>query len=104
MSSTLENASHQSVLLAKDINWPKVWEAARDRGRIVQSFYRLLLTTPVFGDRICWKCDLVIPPHVSFIEHISNFLTGSVSLNSLVSDLTSESSILHSMKSVVYYH
>ena len=59
MSSTLKNAeNHQSVKLAKDINWLKIWEAARDRGQfwtgIVQSFYKLL-TTPVFGDRICWK-------------------------------------------------
>ena len=111
MSSTLKNAeNHQSVKLAKDINWLKIWEAARDRGQfwtgIVQSFYKLL-TTPVFGDRICWKCDAVIPPHVSFIEHFSNsHVTGSVSLNSLVSDLTSESelncNIFHSMKLFVY--
>jgi hypothetical protein len=55
--STLENAAnHQSVKLAKGINWLRVWDAARDRGQfwtgIVQSFYRLL-TTPVFGDRLC---------------------------------------------------
>ena len=45
MLSTLENAAnHQSVKLAKGINWIRVWDAARDRGRtdIVQSFYRLL--------------------------------------------------------------
>ena len=76
MLSTLENvANHQSVNVSKDINWLKVWDAARDKGQfwtgIVQSFYRLL-TTPVFGDRLCWKCDSVIPPHVSFIEHFSH--------------------------------
>lgn len=76
MLSILENAAnHQSVKLAKDINWLKIWDDARDRGQfwtgIVQSFYRLL-TTPVFGDRICWKCDSVIPPHVNFIEHFSH--------------------------------
>ena len=42
-ASTLKNAAnHQSVKLAKDINWLKIWEAARDRGQfwtgIVQNF------------------------------------------------------------------
>jgi hypothetical protein len=93
MLSILENAANrQSVKLAKGINWPKVWDAARDRGQflagIVQTFYRLLTTT-VFGDRLCWKCDSIIPPHVSFIEHFSHsHVTGPASLNSVVSDLS----------------
>ena len=104
MLSILENAAnHQSVKLAKDINWLKIWDDARDRGQfwtgIVQSFYRLL-TTPVFGDRICWKCDSVIPPNVNFIEHFSHsHVTGSTSLNSLlISDSELNTNILHSMK------
>ena len=111
MLSILENAAnHQSVKLAKDINWLKIWDDARDRGQfwtgIVQSFYRLL-TTPVFGVGICLKYNSVIPPHVNFIEHFSHsHVLGSTSLNSLVSDLTSESelntNILHSMKLLLF--
>ena len=109
--ATLEDANnHQSVKLAKDVNWLKVWDAARDRGRfwtgIVQCFYKLL-TTPLFGERICWKCNSPIPPGNAFIEHLSSaHVTTSISLDSLMSDLTSNSdlttNILHCMKSMVY--
>ena len=102
----LENAAnHQPVKLAKDIKWLKIWDDARDRGQFwtgsVQSFYRLLIT-PVFGDRICWKCDSVIPPHVRALLTLPR----NCSLNSLMSDLTSESelntNILHNMKLFVF--
>ena len=61
----------------------------------------------LLGDRLCWKCDSVVPSHVSFIEHFSySHVTGPTSLTSLVSDLASNSeldtSILHSMKSFVF--
>ena len=66
---------------------------SHDRDNIGQSFYRLL-TTPVFGYRLCWKCDSVIPSHVSFIEHFSHsHVTGPTSLTSLMSDLTSDSDV-----------
>ena len=49
-----------SVSLASEINWIRVWEAARDRGpfwtKISQSFYKQL-TKPLFGERNCHKCD-----------------------------------------------
>ena len=69
MLSTLENpANHQSVKLANDINWLRVWDAERDY-RPDRHCSKLLQAThyyaPVFGDRLCWKCDSVTPSHVS---------------------------------------
>lgn len=97
LESFIENAvKHQLVKLANGIDWLRVWDATRDRGQfwtgIVQSFYRLL-TTPVFGDRL-------IPSHINFIERFSHsHVTGSTSLTSLVSDLSSDSELntLHKM-------
>ena len=110
-AAVLEDAeNHQSVRLAKEVNWLKVWDAARDRGRfwtgIVQSFFKLL-TTPLFGERVCLKCNSAIPPDTTFIEHFSStHITTSISLDSLMSDLSSNSelttNILHCMKSFVY--
>ena len=68
-----------------------------------QGFYKLL-TTPIFGPRNChiW---LLHPTSCQFIEHFSNcHITNSVSLNSLMFDLTSESELstdsFHCMKSL----
>ena len=101
-----ETANHQSVMLASKVNWLRVLEAAREKGQywtgIVQSFYRLL-TTPVFGERTYRICGSFIPPDTSFIEYFSLLhVTSSVSLTSLMSDLTSDSDLgnnsFHSMK------
>ena len=75
-AAILEDAeNHQSVRLSKEVNWLKVWDAAIDRGRfwtgIVQSFLKLL-TTPLFGERACLKCNSAIPPDTTFIEHFSS--------------------------------
>ena len=101
-----EAANHQCIMLASKVNWLCVWEAAREKGQywcgIVQSFYRLL-TTPVFGKRTCRICGSFIPADTSFIEHFSiHHVASSVSLTSLMSDLTSDSDLsnnyFHSMK------
>ena len=64
-----EACKHQSVSLASEINWLRVWEAARDRGpfwtKISQTFYKLL-TKPLFEERNCHKCDSRIPDDISF--------------------------------------
>ena len=101
-----EAANHQFVILASKVNWLRVWEAAREKGQywtgIVQSFYRLL-TTPVFWQWICHICGSFISPDTSLIEHFSlHHITSSVSLTSLMSDLSSDSDFgnnsFHSMK------
>ena len=101
-----EAANHQSVILASKVNWLRVWEAAREKGQywtgIVQSFYRPL-TTPVLGERTCRICGSFISPDTSFIEHFSlHHVASSVSLTSLMFDLSSDSDLgnnsFHSMK------
>ncbi len=99
--SHLEAETHSSTSLASRVNWLRIWEAARDRGpywtTIAQSFYRLL-TTPLFGDRTCWKCSDVIPPSLSFIDHLtSSHCINSIDLNDLLSTLSSDSDLSHSL-------
>ena len=88
----LEEASkHQSVSLASEINWLRVWEAARDKGpfwtNIAQTFYKLL-TRPLFGERFCHKCDASIQEDISFFSHLTqNHAPRSVDIPNLLADL-----------------
>ena len=101
---------HQSVSLAKDVNWLRVWEAARDRGQywtnIFQSFFKLM-TTPLFSDRHCRICDCSIPDDTGFFTHlVQNHVPRSVVIADLLADLRSQdsdpnSNSFHIMKSVV---
>ena len=102
--------NHQSVSLAKKVNWLRVWESARDKGqfwtKIAQSFYKVL-TTPLFQDRQCWLCNNVLPPDMGFIAHLANGdATYESSLNTLLTELSSNSELtshsFHCMKSFVY--
>ena len=69
-----EAGQHQSVCLAREVNWLRVWEATRDRDwfwtNISQSFFNLL-TMSLFGDRRCRMCDDSIPEDTSFFTHLS---------------------------------
>ena len=69
-------AKHQSVKLALNINWLRVWQNARDKGpywtRITQSFFKVL-TYPLFGDRCCPKCSTTIPSDISYCEHLVDY-------------------------------
>ena len=107
----LEEASkHQSVSLASEINWLRVWEAARDKGpfwtNIAQTFYKLL-TRPLFGERFCHKCDASIQEDISFFSHLTqNHAPRSVDIPNLLADLRLQDSepdttSFHCMKSLV---
>ena len=108
--STDQNAKHQSVSQASEINWLRVWEAARDKGpywtKISQSFYKLL-TKPLFGERICQLCDSYIPEHTSFFCHLTPVHTSShINICNLLDDLRSRdsdpnSTSIHIMRSFV---
>ena len=110
-----ESLNHQSVKLACNINWLRVWESARDKGpywtRTAQSFYRIL-TSPLFGDRICRVCSTEVPRELSYIEHlVSSHCDGStLSLDYLLSNLESLSDVdlinqaFHAMKVIVSAH
>ncbi len=98
-----QEESHQSTLLASHVNLLRVWEAARDLGpywtTVTQSFYRLL-TTPIFGNRICWKCSNQTLPSLCFVEHlaiVSAHCTNSIGLDGLLSTPDSESDLSHSL-------
>ena len=110
-----ESLNHQSVKLACNINWLRVWEPARDKGpywtRTAQSFYRIL-TSPLFGDRICRVCSTEVPRELSYIELlVSSHCVGStLSLDYLLSNLESLSDVdlidqaFHAMKVIVSAH
>ena len=63
---------HQSLSLASEINWLRVWKAARDRGPfwtnicISQTFDKLLTK-----ERNCHKYDSSIPADISFFSHLT---------------------------------
>ena len=87
---------HQSVTLASKINWLRVWEAARDKGpywtNVAQSFYRIL-TRPLFGDRVCNKCDSVIQEDTSYFSHLTQtHVPSTVDISRLLTDLRSHDS------------
>ena len=93
--------------MSREVNWLRVWEAVRDRGRfwtnISQSFLKLL-TLPLFGDRRCCMCDGSTPEDTSFFTHLSQNHTPSsenllVNLRSQDSDPSTNS--FHCMRSVV---
>ena len=106
-----EACKHQSVSLASEINWLRVWEAARDRGlfwtKISQTFYKLL-TKPLFGERNCHKCDSCIPEDISFFDRhlIQDHGPNSVDIDNLLADLHSKdfdpnTNSFHCMRSLV---
>ena len=96
-----ESLNHQSVKLACNINWLRVWESARDKGpywtRTAQSFY---------------VCSTEVPRELSYIEHlVSSHCDGStLSLDYLLSNLESLSDVdlidqaFHAMKVIVSAH
>ena len=91
-----EACKHQSVSLSSEINWLRVWEAARDKGsfwtKISQSFYKLL-TKPLFGERNCHRCDSPIPEDSSFFNHLTqSHAPSSTDIDSLLADLCSQDS------------
>ena len=105
-----EACKHQSVNLASSINWPRVWEAARDRGPywsyIAQSFYRAI-TRPLFGDRSCVTCGSHIPESVSSFQHLTEtHAPNTLNVPNLLADLSSDSepvsTSFHCMKSLVF--
>ena len=114
---TLQEAcKHQSVTLAKDVNWLRVWEAARDKGpywtRTTQSFFKIL-TTPLFGDRTCRLCNCIISSDLFFTHFLDNHLStlSPSDITSFWSDLRSSDSepctgSFHVIKSIVncFYH
>ena len=65
-------AARSSTSAIIDTNWLRVWEEVRDHGTywtsILQNFYKLLTTT-LFDDRLCPRCDQHIPISSSFVEH-----------------------------------
>ena len=91
-----ETVKHQSVTLASEMNWLRLWEAARDKGpywtNIAQSFYRLL-TRPLFGDRVCDKCESIITEDISYFTHLTQTHTPSTAdIPNLLTDLCSQDS------------
>ena len=70
-----EAITHSSVRAVSTINWLQVWEAARDFGpyhtKIMQRFYKLV-TTPLFGDRLCPHCTAQIDESNSFLDHLGS--------------------------------
>ena len=91
-----EARKHQSTSVASEINWLRVWEAARDKGsywtNISQFFYRLL-TRPLFGDRICMVCESGIQEDTSFFSHlIKSHTPATADISSLLNDLRSQDS------------
>ena len=95
-----EASSHTSVGLAETVNWLRVWEEEREKGRywtkIIQQFFKLI-TIPVFSHYNCPKCGDTVPKSSSFIEHISTKHSSSVSVTDLISQLASAQNITHSM-------
>ena len=65
-------AARSSTSAIIDTNWLRVWEEVRDHGTywtsILQKNYKLLTTT-LFDDRLCPRCDQHIPISSSFVEH-----------------------------------
>ena len=109
-----EAAQHQLVRLTVDINWLRIWEAVRDRGRywsrIFQSFFKIL-TSPLFGDRLCRICSTVIPAESSYFEHLVNSHCQkhtNLSPSSLLLKLNSDSDLttetFHLIKVVISCH
>ena len=105
-----EASKHQSVSLASEINWLRIWETARDRGlfwtKITQSFFKLM-TKPLFGERTCNKCESPIPEDISFFRHlIQTHTPNSIDVENLLADLRSQdsdphTSSLHCMRTLV---
>ena len=105
-----ESRKHQSVSLASEINWLRVWEAARDKGafwtNIAQTFYKLL-TRPLFGERTCQLCDAPIQEDISFFSHLTqNHASRSMDIPKLMADLRLQDSepdttTFHCIKSLI---
>ena len=78
-----------------DTNWLRVWEEVRDHGTywtsILQKFYKLLTTT-LFDDHLCPRCDQHIPISSSFVEHYTAVHCSSTTMfNTVLLDLQSGS-------------
>ena len=85
-----------ALVLAKDVNWLRVWDAARDKGQlltgIAQVIYKLL-TTPVLdtGTAICVAPSFHLVSALLSISPIVILLALLASI--LMTDLTSESEL-----------
>ena len=106
------STQHQSVRLARGINWLRIWETVRDRGpywsRTAQTFFKVL-TFPLFEDRVCQKCSQAIPSKSTYIEHLINsHCSSDINLDNLISELNSDSDLttetLHSIRVIVSSH
>ena len=91
-----EAVKHQSVTLASEMNWLRLWKAARDKGpywtNIAQSFYRLF-TRLLFGDIVCNKCNSIIEEDISYFIHLTQIHTPSTAdIPNLLADLCSQDS------------
>ena len=79
---------HQSVCLAKEVNWLRVWEAARDRGRfwanISQTSFKLL-TMPLAVWRQTLSCDCFRYLRTTASSHISLRTMPPALLTSMIS-------------------
>ena len=60
--------------MSRTISWPKLWDLARDRGiqgaRSLSAIFEVL-TTPIFDERKCHHCDIVITRDVPYSDHIA---------------------------------
>ena len=60
--------------MSRTISWPKLWDLARDRGiqgaRSLSAIFKVL-TTPIFDERKCHHCDIVITRDVPYSDHIA---------------------------------
>ena len=88
-------AAHSSTSAIIDTKWLQVWEEVRDHGTywtsILQKFYKLLTTT-LFDDRLCPRCNQHIPISSSFVEHYAAVHCSSTTMfNNVLLDLKSGS-------------
>ena len=88
-------AAHSSTSAIIDTNWLRVWEEVRDHGTYWTSiiyFLNKLLTTTLFDDRLCPRCDQHIPISSSFVEHYAAVHCSSTTMfNTVLLDLKSGS-------------
>ena len=97
-----EAGQHQSVCLAREVKWLRVWEAATSHSHFLK-----LLTMPLFEDRRCRMCDGSIPEDTNFFTHLSQDHTpSSFDIENLLVNLSSQCSdpsILHEVSCLCMY-
>ena len=104
-------AARSSTSAIIDTNWLRVWEEVRDHGTywtsILQKIYKLLTTT-LFDDRLCPRCDQNIPISSSFVEHDAAVYCSSTTMfETVLLDLKSGSfslDLLHHIRTCLTTH